>query len=131
MFKTLKTSQIIPSQDYLKEGTVKFIVDCIEQGKTSELPPLPIVRPFGDYYIAIDGHNLIAVMEHMNRDVKVFVVSTKNDKLPGTDDATQARNIELDQKFDGLEASMLETQKKGIHNFKGLVDKYSNLFMAS
>ncbi|HSW99843.1 MAG TPA: hypothetical protein VLH38_02285 [Patescibacteria group bacterium] len=54
--------KILPSQDFLKEKTVRYIFDCLANGQVDRLPPAPLVRKdeHGNL-VAIDGHNLIAV----------------------------------------------------------------------
>jgi len=65
----VKASQIKPSQDFIKEETIGYILECIIKNELNKLPPTPIVRlnPDGSGYIAIDGHNLIAVFDLIDR----------------------------------------------------------------
>jgi hypothetical protein len=54
---SLDINQLIPSQDYLKEDTVKYILECYERNDMLQLPPPPLVRLHPgdiDKYIAID-----------------------------------------------------------------------------
>ena len=128
MIKTLKTSQILPSQDFLKDDTIKHILDLIHKNKLGDLPPTPIVVAVGDVYVALDGHNLVAVMDFLNRDIKVFVASSKTDKVAGNNAASTGRNKEIMLKFDKILENLKTTQSKGIHDFTELRKKYSELF---
>lgn len=128
MIITLKTSQILPSQDFLKPGTVKYILNSIKNNNLDNLPPAPVVRYINDSYVALDGHNLIAVMEYLGKDIEVFVVSTESDKLAGTDEASNKRNKAIELKFDELLTDLKTTQENKIYSFKDLIKKYSQLF---
>ncbi len=58
----VEAKTIIPSQDFLKPATVRFIFDCIKSGDLDKLPPEPIVRKDENgNLVAIDGHNILAV----------------------------------------------------------------------
>lgn len=121
---------ILPSQDFLKERTVKFILECLRSGNTQELPPTPLVRKNeAGQLIAIDGHNLIAVRLFRNEDIEVFVAESASDGLSPTSEANITRNQELAAKFD----TVLDEQQKvfagGIKNFGDLIAKYSELFV--
>lgn len=120
---------ILPSQNFLKERTVKFILDCLLTGRLDELPPTPLVRKDSHgRLVAIDGHNLIAVRLHRKEEVEVIVAETAQDGLSPTSEANITRNQELADKFD----SVLEEQKKvaaeGIESFDALIAKYPELF---
>ena len=87
---------LLPSQDFLKPQTIRFIVDCIQKGKTEELPPAPIVRKDDKgNLIAIDGHNLIAVKLHRHEDVEIHLANSAEDGLPPTSEANIQRNNDL------------------------------------
>ena len=66
----VKANEIIPSQDFVKEDTIGYILKCIVNNEEEKLPPTPIVRnnPNGPGYIAIDGHNLIIISDLLERD---------------------------------------------------------------
>ena len=128
MFKVLKTTKILPSQDFLKENTVKYILDCLKNNTLDKLPTTPIVRKIGEDYVALDGHNLIAVMDYLGREVEVYVAATNKATLIGSSQAVAARNKEIKDKFDHLPFALNITQEKGIFEFKDLVNKYAKLF---
>jgi hypothetical protein len=79
----VQPAMVKPSQNYLKEDTTRFILQCIIDGKEEELPPPPIVRldPVSRKYVAIDGHNLLAICQLLDRACEVFVAEASNDKL--------------------------------------------------
>jgi len=120
---------ILPSQNFLKERTVKFILDCLFSDRLDDLPPTPLVRK-DDHgrLVAIDGHNLIAVRRHREEDIEVIVAETAQDGLPPTSEGNITRNQELAEKFDAV----LEEQKKvaaeSIESFDDLIAKYPELF---
>ena len=123
-------SKILPSQDFLKENTVRYIFKCIETGNTKDLPPTPIIRK--DQYgrlVAIDGHNLIAVKLFLNEDIDVIIADSPEPILQSNTEANEARNTELRNKF----YSVLDEQKKvednGIQSFEDLIRKYPELFV--
>lgn len=131
-FLKLPVSQIIPSQDFLKENTVRHIFQCLADGNTEDLPPTPIVRrhPIADVYIAIDGHNLLAVRDYRGEVVDVYVAESETDGLPDDGSASiTERNAELLAKYDSAlqEADRLTLQ--GIACFADLSQKYPELFV--
>jgi len=125
----ISPEQIAPSQDFLKERTVKFILECLRTGKTDELPPTPLVREDeeGDL-VAIDGHNLIAVRAFRGEDVDVRVVAASTDGLPSITQANITRNEELAEKYDLVLEQRREVAAKGIVSFAGLIALYPLLF---
>lgn len=101
----LKTNVIKPSQNFLKKGTVDFILDCYKKGDISSLPPAPMVRKhpnIPDVYIAIDGHNLLAVNEFFGKGSEVYLVNSADDYLPNPKniESISQRNKDLTDKFD-------------------------------
>lgn len=122
-------NQIAPSQDFLKENTIRFIFSCLNDGKNDELPPSPLVRKDETgVFVAIDGHNLIAVRLFRGEDVEVVEATSSTDGLPPTSQANATRNQELAEKFD----LVLEEQKRvaasGILSFADLIARYRSLF---
>lgn len=87
MLLKIHPQKIKPSQDFLKEGTVRFILTCYSENKKDRLPPAPVVRknPENGDYIAIDGHNLIAVRDFFDEECEVFVASHAGDELTEED----------------------------------------------
>lgn len=124
-----------PSQNYLKEDTTCFILQCIIDGKEDNLPPAPIVRldPVSGRYVAIDGHNLLAICQLLHRECDVYVAEAPNDKLDdhkvpnSRAEALRQRNDDLEEKFEQvlIEAKRLESQ--GITSFWELIQKYPRL----
>lgn len=131
-FITIATADIHSSQDFLKEKTVSYILDRIKNGDLDALPPAPIVRKgWGDgKYVAIDGHNLIAVNDRFSTACAVYVADSSEDKLASKNanpDSVEARNNDLSNKF---ESSMVEAQQlesTGLGTFRQLRQKYSAL----
>lgn len=121
--------QILPSQDFLKPQTVGFILECIKNGEVEKLPPDPIVRKDDDgNLVAIDGHNLIAVMLHKEQDIEVHLAKSANDGLPATTEANIQRNQDLKEKFAFAINERVRLYNEGIVNFQDLIDRYADLF---
>ena len=121
--------QLLPSQGFLKPNTVAFILDCIRNGELDQLPPTPIVRRgLGDDLIAIDGHNLIAVMLHQDEDIEVHLAESADDGLPPTSGANIQRNKDLKDKFESALAERERLQAEEVDTFQDLMNRYSDLF---
>jgi hypothetical protein len=120
---------IQPSQDFLKEKTVRYIFECIRTGKTNELPPTPLVRKDADGgLIAVDGHNLIAVRLFRNETIEVVIANSPQDGLSPVTDANIERNRELLEKFDTVLDERRRVAEEGILTFSDLIQKYPDLF---
>jgi hypothetical protein len=125
----VRPDQILPSQDYLKPQTVKFILECIRSRDLEKLPPAPIVRKDSDdNLITIDGHNLIAVKMHLNEEVDVHIAASDEDGLPTDSEVNISRNKNLKEKFDTVIEDRVGLQKSGINSFKDLLARYERLF---
>lgn len=125
----VSANEILPSQNFLKEDTVRYIFECIASGQTDKLPPTPLVRKGKNgELIAIDGHNLIAVRLFRNEPVEVIVASSPQDGLPETSAATIQRNKELAEKFETVLDAREQVVSEGILSFVDLMRKYPNLF---
>ena len=121
--------QIAPSQDFLKEKTVRFILSCFRSGNTDELPPTPLVRKDeAGNLVAIDGHNLIAARLARREEVEVIIAESATDGLPPTSEANITRNEELAAKFDSVLEERQKVAAEGIRTFGDLVEKYRPLF---
>lgn len=131
-FETVPAFQLLPSQDFLKENTVRFIFQCRREGNTDDLPPEPIVRhhPQKNQYIAIDGHNKIAVWDYAGEEITVYVVDSASDCLPGDSEAIAARNADLAAKFDSALTECDRLAARGMKSFIDLEGKYPELFTA-
>lgn len=122
-------NSILPSQDFLKPSTIRFIAECIRTGAIEMLPPDPIVRTGNDgRLIAIDGHNLIASMCNLGEFIEVHFAQSASDGLPESSEANRLRNIDLANKFDRVLEAQPEVEAKGISSFKDLIAKYTDLF---
>jgi hypothetical protein len=125
-------SQVQPSQNFLKEDTLHFIADAILTKHEEKLPPTPIVRrkPFSDQFIAIDGHNLLAIFVLMNRECTLYIAENANDILTiadspqSSEEALQKRNADLKMKFDQVLEDVKNLEVAGITSFKDLIAKY-------
>jgi len=125
----ISPKKIAPSQDFLKERTVKFIFSCIREGNTEELPPTPLVRKDDEgNLVAIDGHNLIAARQFRGEDIEVIVAESSTDGLPPTTEANIARNEELAAKYDSVLGERQKVAAEGIVTFADLVARYKPLF---
>lgn len=129
----VKAKDIIPSQDFVKEGTIGYILECIVNNEEDKLPPTPIVRnnPDGQGYIAIDGHNLIIMYDLLERDCEVYLAESSDDKLielpKSSQDAIAKRNEDLTQKYNQVIEDVIQLKNKGISSFKDLRAKYPYL----
>jgi hypothetical protein len=120
---------ITPSQDFLKEGTVRFIFSCFRDGNTEDLPPTPLVRKDDEgNLVAIDGHNLIAARKFRGEDIEVIVAESPTDGLPPTSDANVTRNEELAAKYDSVLDERRKVVAEGIVTFADLIARYRPLF---
>lgn len=100
-------------------------MDCYKKGETSSLPPAPIARKhpnIPDTYIAIDGHNLLAVNEHLGIDSEVYLVNSAKDYLPNptNNESVVQRNRDLTEKY---ESSVFEADKANC-SFKELITNF-------
>jgi hypothetical protein len=126
----VSTEQILPSQDFLKEGTVRFIFECLNTGNLEELPPTPLVRRDQEgRLVAIDGHNLIAVRHYRNEPIEVIVATSPTDGLPATSEANIIRNRELADKYDTVLGEQRRVAAEGTTSFGDLIEKYPDLFV--
>ena len=122
---SVNPNDISPSQDFLKEKTVRFILECIRNGNEDQLPPMPIVRKdSGGKLVAIDGHNLLAVMSRLGRKQIVHVAENAADGLAQTSDANKARNQDLAEKYDSSLSASEEVAIGGIRSFDDLTARY-------
>jgi hypothetical protein len=125
----LSPEAILPSQDFLKEKTVRFIFDCIAKGNFDDLPPMPLVRQDENgRFVAIDGHNLIAVRLFRKEPIDVIVATSAQDGLPPVTEANIERNRELTEKFDTVLDEQRRVEAEGIGSFYDLIHKYPDLF---
>jgi hypothetical protein len=121
--------KIAPSQDFLKEKTIKFIFACLRDGNTAELPPTPLVRKDEEgKLVAIDGHNLIAVRLFRGEDIEVIVAESSTDGLLPTTEANITRNQELADKYESVLAERKRVATEGIMTFADLISRYQHLF---
>src|SRR5665213_2631075 len=112
-FVTLTANRIHPSQDYLNEKTIEYILSCFRDDDLDSLPPPPIVRKADkkDEYIAIDGHNLIAVCDFLGIACLVYIAENRDDGLPENHDPKiKQRNIDLHDKFSIRRSSLTVRQ---------------------
>ena len=124
----VNTQDVSPSQDFLKENTLRFILDCIKNGKEDELPPEPILRKDSDgNLIAIDGHNLLAVNGLLKRPTRVHIAEDATDGLPETGDANITRNKDLAEKFELSLAERDRVAEEGVKSFADLTAKYPDI----
>ena len=137
MGKIISTSinKIKPSQDFLKEGTIKFILTCYFKNKKQLFPPAPVVRYNSEKneYIAIDGHNLIAIYDLLEENIDIYVAENKKDYLTkenfpnASDDGLKSRNQDLEEKYEIVLNNYYKLQKNNINSFFDLRNKYSYL----
>lgn len=125
----ISPEKIAPSQDFLKEGTIRFIFSCLCDGNTEDLPPTPLVRKDDEgNFVAIDGHNLIAVRQFRGEEIEVIVAESSTDGLPPTNEANNTRNQELATKYESVLGERRNVVAKGIITFADLIARYQSLF---
>ena len=128
------TSIVRPSQDFLKPDTLRHIFTCYFGGDRSQLPPAPIVRvhPAGGY-IAIDGHNLLAIDDLLGYTCRVYVANNPTDELTPADvkrstpEALAHRNVDLKEKFDSSLERANQLSSMDLGSFGLLRSKYAFL----
>lgn len=121
--------KIAPSQDFLKENTVRFIFACLRDGNTDDLPPTPLARKDDEgNLVAIDGHNLIAVRQFRGEDIEVIVAESATDGLPPTTEANIMRNEELAAKYESVLEERQKVAAEDIVTFADLIARYQPLF---
>lgn len=121
--------EIEPSQNFLKEKTVRFILQCVRNGEEDQLPPMPIVRRDDDgKLVAIDGHNLLAVKAFYGQTQEVHVAKSANDGLSDDSEASTLRNQDLHDKFESCLDERDAAQNDGVRSFNDLIEKYQKLF---
>lgn len=130
-FRYVNPRTVLPSQDFLKEGTVKFIVDCLSRGDLAKLPPPPMVRSvdFSHNLVAIDGHNLLAIKAIIGESCLVYLANSPSDFIQ-SDDATTgvlSRNKDLNDKFSLAETEARRLFACGIKNVLALAGQYDSL----
>lgn len=123
-------NSILPSQNFLKEGTLAFIDKCIKSGDLDNLPSKPIVRKnYDGELIAIDGHNLIAYMAHSDEFVDVHIAQSADDGLPLISEANIERNKDLRNKFGSVVSDQKKVANEGIRSFSDLIERFPELFI--
>ena len=121
--------QLHPSQDYLKPGTISFILKCYGANRLDDLPPSPIVRKDDDgNLIAIDGHNLIAVKLHKGEHIDIHLAESADDGLLETSEANMKRNSDLKAKFESILHDRAATAASGVDTFRDLIARYPDIF---
>ena len=131
---TVKGSQVRPSQDWLREDTVRYILACYAEHRESELPPPPLVRhnPETRELVAIDGHNLLAVADFLGKEIEVYAVDSSEDRMVENNvyrkDMVEKRNAELAEKFDSSLRGHEDAKAAGINSFVDLRNKYAYLW---
>lgn len=116
---------VLPTQNFLKPGTVRHILGLLAAGRFEDLPPEPIVRKHGDSLLALDGHNKLAVFASRDEPVQVYIADYAQDALPGSDAAIQQRNKDLAERF----ALAVQMHKQaGIATISDLVAANQSLF---
>lgn len=131
----INTENIKPSQNFLKEDTIKFIFTCYFENKKQLFPPIPVVRydVEKDEYIAIDGHNLIAIYDLLGEGINIYVAKNKRDCLTQKNfpkasmDGLKSRNKDLEEKYDFVIDDYNKLKENNISSFFNLRSKYSYL----
>jgi hypothetical protein len=126
-YLVVESGDILPSQDFLKENTLGHILRCYEHHQESELPPPPMVRKGLNGYIAIDGHNLLAINDLLGRETKVFLAESEDDGLEGSSEGILQRNADLKEKFSQSLAEAEALRKKEIRTIRDLRARYAFL----
>ena len=126
--------RIMPSQGFVKEDTVEFILQCIVKGELEKLPPAPIVRkhPSRSGYVAIDGHSLLVVKSMLHERAELYLAKSSIDYLSkkefpkNSEESLSSRNRDL-SKFESVLAKAEILQSEGIKTILDLRNKYEFL----
>lgn len=122
-------ADILPTQDFLKAGTVKYIFDCIADNNEAGLPSSPIVRKDSEgNMLAVDGHNLIAVRLALGEDIEVHLATSKIDGLAVKNQKDIDRNADLLEKYNQISELRAQTVLAGINAFQDLIDQNQEMF---
>lgn len=124
----IRPEDVYPSQDFLKPETVKYIFRCIHSDQLELLPAPPIVAKINGTYVAVDGHNLLAVYHYMREPIEVHVAKNRDDGIDESIEGAKERNFNLKKKFALLLQARESAKQKGINTFADLISKYSTLF---
>ena len=93
------------------------------------LPPQPVVRRDDQgNLIAIDGHNLIAVYDWLDKKISVFVVDDQDDNLRNYGQGAELRQKDFQEKFQKVTFWREQLKKQGINSFADLRKRYRPLF---
>ena len=121
--------EISPSQNFLKEKTVRFILECIQNGNEEDLPPKPIVRHDSTgKLVAIDGHNLLAVRAFYGQRQTIHIADSAEDGLPVDTEANRLRNQDLHDKFESSLTERDSAKTENVNSFSDLIAKYPDIF---
>jgi len=71
-------------------------------------------------YIAIDGHNLIAVKDLLKESIEVYVAEHEDDFIFGEGEAIEKRNKDLKDKFNFALSENRRIEKEGVLDFSSL-----------
>lgn len=130
----VSSSVVLPSQDYLKPETLEYILDCYDNENYDQLPPPPIVRKHpteNDTFIAIDGHNLLAANEYLQRATEVYLADSASDvppaKVGSNEEAVLQRTLELRKKFVSSVEASEKMKTEGFATFAELVELYPDV----
>ena len=132
-FIDINAREVKPSQNFIKERTIGYILKCILSNEEDKLPPTPIIRnnPDGDGYVAIDGHNLIVIYDLLDIDFNAYLAESATDELTelprSTEDAIIERNRDLFNKFDQVIEDLTNLREEGISSFEDLRTNYPYL----
>ncbi|MDP3742054.1 MAG: hypothetical protein Q8R15_01940 [Candidatus Micrarchaeota archaeon] len=134
-FILIEAKQVSPSQNFLKEKTLGYVLACYFDNREADLPPAPIVRliPGRNAYVAIDGHNILAIDDLLQRKTKVYVAASYYDQLTSdaclssSQEGLKQRNNDLKQKFDQCLIEAKNLEKEQISSFSDLRRKYDFL----
>lgn len=123
----LKTSDIVPSQDFVKLETIRKILDNWMHNDKRGLPPRPVVKKgVNGKFIAIDGHNLLVIQDLFEGECSVILVESANDFLtqelsPGSsEEAIAERNRELQEKFFLVDEMSAQMKRRGLESITDL-----------
>lgn len=112
-FSYLDASKVIPSQDYLKGRTMQALIGYVEDKKPDLIPPPPIVLRVEDKsFVALDGHNLIALQALQKRRCMVYVMDSISDSLHTPDDIpiSEDRKESVKERIQELEGDFFRYQ---------------------
>jgi hypothetical protein len=116
----------------LKPNTIHHILRLLAEGKSEALPPAPILRRLNKVQlVAVDGHNLLAVMAFLGRTCEVHIATSPTNGIADDSNASESRNKDLAVKFDSAIDDSIHVSAQGLPTIDSLVNANLELFVVA